>query len=598
MNGPKGKRWKTICCICLATPLLAGAKPGLYRLSWRADPSTTMVVGWTQVSGTNPEVCYGKRDFGADAGRYPKIHGVDRQDVHLGMTNCFARLENLSPDTAYYFVVRDSEGAGRRIWFRTAPARPKPFAFVSGGDSRLDYGQSDAIRATRCAGNRLVAKLRPLFVLYGGDYVFNEDSGRWKKWLEDWQLTIADDGRMPPIVAILGNHEKYDSNVIGHFFDTPNLDQYYALDMGGSLMRVWVLNSELGRDSPEAKAQNRWLENDLEKHKKTKWKMAAYHRSMRPHSIHKPEGGRMVKWWADLFFKHGMDLVAESDTHLCKRTYPIRPSQEAGASEGFVRDDARGTVFIGEGSWAAPMKLADDFKPWTMAAEMVNQFKWIKVSPKGLEIRAVLFGNAEQVVPLTENNLFEEPEGMVFWEPESGRVLRLPFNPGDPGYSPPPLRKTLFPLRSSWDWSLDGKNWRRGIAPLGYGDGKVETVVAPDGQKPRMAFFRKQFDIDTDLREIKWLRLHVKVDDGCAVFLNSREVFRHNLPKGKLSPEIQAVERVGGEKENWVYPCAIDPAFLKRGENTLRVQVYQHSPDSSDLLFDSRLEMGSKRKKP
>jgi len=593
-----GIKYRIIYGLCLATPLLAGAKTGLYRLSWREDPATTMVVGWCQLSGTNPEVCYGKNDFGTDANRYPKVHGVDRQDVHLGMTNCFARLKNLSPDTAYYFVVRDSGGAGRRIWFRTAPARPKSFAFVSGGDSRLDYGQSDGIRSTRCAGNRLVAKLRPLFVLYGGDYVFNEDSGRWKKWMEDWQLTIADDGRMPPIVAILGNHEKYDSNVIGHFFDTPNLDQYYALDFGGNLMRLWVLNSELRQNSPEAEAQNRWLTEDLEKHKNTKWKMAAYHRPMRPHTIHKPQGNRMVKWWTGLFLKYGMDVVAESDTHLCKRTYPIRPSHEAGSSEGFIRDDARGTVYIGSGSWAAPMKPANNLKPWTMAAEMVNQFKWIKVSPKAMEIRAVLFENVDQVVPLTENNLLQEPKGMVFWKPESGEVLRLPFNPKDPGYSPPSLWKTLFPMQSSWDWSLDGKSWQQGRAPLGYGDSKVKTPVAPAGQKPRRVFFRKRFDIDTDLRKIKWLRLHVQVDDGCVVFLNSTEVFRFNLPKGKLSPEMRAVKRVGGEKEDWVYPFEIDPTLLKQGKNTLRVQVYQHSPNSSDLLFDSRLEIGIKRDRP
>ena len=597
MGGRAIKNRKTIYWLCLLPflPLLASGESRFYRLSWRGDPATTMVVGWTQVSGNNPEICYGRRDFGASADRYPLVRKPDRVDVYLGMTNCFARLEKLRPDTAYYFVVRDSEGTGRRFWFRTAPATPKPLTFVCGGDSRLDYDQSDSIRAVRVAGNRLVAKLRPLFVLYGGDYVFNQEGARWKKWLEDWELTFSADGRIPPIVPVHGNHECYDLGVLSHIFDTPNPQQYQALDFGGKLLRVWVLNSELGWNSPEAAAQNRWLEMDLESHRSTRWKVAAYHRSMRPHSTRKPEGNAMVAWWAGLFYEYGMDLASESDTHLCKRTYPIRPSTGPGSFEGFVRDDARGTVFIGEGSWAAPMKMADDSKPWTMAAETVNQFKWIKVSPKAMEIRSVLFENVEQVVPLTETNRFEEPKGMVFWEPESGRVLRLPFNPADPGYSPPPIRERLFPLRSSWEWSLDGEDWHQGTAPLGYGDDKVATRIARSGQKPRMAYFRKTFHVAAERDRIEWAKLLVQVDDGCAIFLNGREVFRLNLPPGELSAETWAVERVGGARESALRSFRLDPALLKKGENTLQVRVFQHSPNSSDLLFDSGLELGIRR---
>jgi hypothetical protein len=550
-----------------------------------------MVVGWSQISGTNPEVCYGKEDFGTNADRYPLVHQPDRQDVYLGMTNCFARLENLQPGTPYYFVVRDSSGTSSRYWFRTAPDQPQPFTMIAGGDSRQDYDQSESIRAARCAGNKLVATLRPLFVLYGGDYVFKEDAIRWEKWLEDWQLTITEDGRIPPILPVHGNHENYDFGVLSHIFDTKNPDQYCARSFGGDLMRVWILNSEIEKSGTDPAAQNTWLENDLIEHKNTTWKMAAYHKPMRPHTIHKVEGEKQKIWWADLFYKYGMDLAAESDSHLCKRTYPIRPSDGPKSTEGFIRDDQHGTVYIGEGSWAAPMKQADDLKSWTMAAGKVNQFKWIKVAPKALEIRSVLFKNVDQVTPLTEDNLFEEPKGMIFWEPESGRVLRLPFDPNDPEYSAPPQWETLFPLRSAWDWSLDGKTWNQGIAPLGYGDNKVKTQVAPDGQRPQMVIFRKQFCIDTDPQQIKRLQLQVKVDDGCAIFLNSKEVFRHNLPKGELSPNTRAIEQIGGKKEDWIHPCTINPTFLKQGENILRVQVYQFSPQSSDVLFDSRLEI-------
>jgi len=415
-----------LLCLSVVVPFSSSAKSRFYRLSWREDPSTTMVVGWDQVSGSKPVLYYGKKSVGKVTRKYPFSKKPDRTEVYLGMTNCFVRLKNLKPDTPYSFVIKDSEGTSRRLWFRTAPATSKAFTFISGGDSRLDLDRSDEIRETRCRGNRLVATLRPLFILYGGDYVFKKDADRWEKWFQDWQLTITEDGRMAPIVPVHGNHENYDMQVLTAFFDAPT-NQYFALDISDKLFRMWVLNSEL-KKQPEILAQNKWLEDDLKAHQKTKWKMAAYHQPIRPHTKAKPDRDYLYDWWANTFFTYGMNVVAESDTHLSKRTYPIRPSSEPDADAGFVRDDKRGTVFIGEGSWSAPMRRANNARSWTMAAEKVNQFKWIQVFPDRMLIRSVLFEHVDWVVPLSESNLFKEPENMLFWTPKSGKILQLPFH--------------------------------------------------------------------------------------------------------------------------------------------------------------------------
>ena len=125
---------------------------------------------------------------------------------YRGMNNHFARLEGLEPDAAYYFVICDSEGVGRRLWFKTAPSKPQPFTFISGGDSRSNP-------EARREGNKLVAKLRPLFVLFGGDYSGSGTADQWKEWFADWQLTISEDGRIYPILATHGNHENADLGV-------------------------------------------------------------------------------------------------------------------------------------------------------------------------------------------------------------------------------------------------------------------------------------------------------------------------------------------------------------------------------------------------
>lgn len=117
-------------------PLFAFGAADSYRVSWLSDPATSMVIGWNLVSGSEPEVCYDTQDHDRKVIDYQFRQAPDRVEEYRGMTNCFVRLENLQPDTAYYFVICDSEGVGRRLWFRTAPATAQPFTFIAGGDSR------------------------------------------------------------------------------------------------------------------------------------------------------------------------------------------------------------------------------------------------------------------------------------------------------------------------------------------------------------------------------------------------------------------------------------------------------------------------------
>jgi len=423
-------KFSRLMWICLL-PTFVFSETDFYRLSWRSDPATSMVIGWNQVSGTDPEVCYDTVDHDRKAIAYRHRQAPDHIVDYREMNNHFVRLENLEPDTAYYFVVCDSEGVGRRLWFRTAPAKAEPFTFIAGGDSRTNP-------EPRKDGNKLVAKLRPLFILFGGDYTVAGEPDEWKSWFADWQLTISEDGRAYPIIATHGNHENRDLQMMTHLFDTPNTNQFYSMGIADDLMRIWVLNSELRPKDPENEVkQQAWIEKDLPMYPDARWKVATFHRPMRAHTSHKAEGIPRIEAWAQLFSDHGMDLVVESDTHMVKRTYPVRFSEDEESFQSFVRDDDNGMVFIGEGSWAAPTRLCDDDKPWTMASDSFFQFKWIQVNSEEMLIRTVRFDNADEVVSLTEDNLFEEPENMIFWEPESGKILRLPFDVEHPTYSVP-----------------------------------------------------------------------------------------------------------------------------------------------------------------
>jgi len=389
-----------------------------YRLTWREDPATTMVIGWNQISGSDPIVYYGTTDFGVNYNSYPSSKTVDRSVSRKGMNNRYARLTGLQPDTAYYFVIKDSQGTSDRYWFKTAPDNPNTrLSIVAGGDSRNN-------RTPRQNANKIVAKLRPHAVFFGGDMTSSSSSSQWQNWLEDWQLTIGSDGRIIPIVAARGNHES--SNDIRDLFDIPTDagGEFYALSFGGNLIRTYTLNTEV---TPGG-TQGSWLVDDLVANAANHiWTVAQYHRTTRPHQSRKSEQNDQYEAWSKPFYNYAVQLVMESDSHVVKRTWPIKPSTGSGSDEGFVRadNDPNRTIYVGEGCWGAPLRNADDSKNWTKASGSFNQLKWLWIDRDNIELRTVKVDNADNVGQLQDNNLFTLPNNINLWDTTGGTVVTI-----------------------------------------------------------------------------------------------------------------------------------------------------------------------------
>ena len=358
-------------------------------------------------------IAFGTEDFADDFDSYPYKKRLDKRTSYKGIQTAFVKLENLEPDTRYYFVIKNSFGVSRRFYTHTLPDdRSARISIIAGGDSRNNRGP-------RQAANLLVAKLKPHFVYFGGDMTNLDFGFEWNDWLDDWQLTTTDDGRVTPIVTARGNHER-SNRVLKEFFDLPD-SNYYALTIAGGLIRAYVLNTE----SSIAGDQTTWLENDLKAHQDADYRLAIYHKPMRPHVEKKKEGTNQYTYWAPLFYEYKVDLVVESDAHTSKSTYPIIPSLDASSDEGFVRDDARGTVFVGEGCWGAPLRSADDNKSWTRDSGSFNQFKWIFVDQNKIEVRTVKVDNASHVSELKEEDRFTLPAGIDLWNPSVGTVQTI-----------------------------------------------------------------------------------------------------------------------------------------------------------------------------
>lgn len=388
------------------------------RCMWRDDPTTTMVIGWDQVKDTNPILYYTSKNKGKNIEANGKTHLPDRVLVTKGMNNHYVRLSNLRPNTTYYFRIKDSGGSSRIYSFQTAPASPySRLSIIAGGDSR-NY------RKARVDANKLVGKLRPHFVLFGGDMTASDVAEEWLDWFDDWQHTISNDGRLTPIVVARGNHE-YSNKTLIDLFDVPTIDLFYAHTFGSDLLRIYTLNSLI----PSGGKQRQWLLKDLQEHEHIQWKMAQYHHTIRPHTKLKPEKNDMLLNWASLFYEYQVKLVVESDAHVVKTTYPVKPSRSVGSSEGFIRDNEHGTVYIGEGCWGAPLRKNDDAKPWTRASGSFNQFKWIFIDREKIEIRTVKTDNVEEIGPVDPFNIFIPPLGLNIWEPETGAVVEITNDP-------------------------------------------------------------------------------------------------------------------------------------------------------------------------
>lgn len=383
------------------------------RVMFYGDASTNAVIGWDQVSGEGPTLFFDTvrpNDF-----EFTKEAPITCTNHSKGMHNHFVTLENLKPNTAYYFSIKDSDGYSKIFYFYTAPNSPKEtLSFVGGGDSRT---RSDVRRLA----NKMVEKLKPHAVLFAGDYTGFDTQKEWLQWFTDWELTIGEDGRIIPIVPTRGNHEKTNKVMVDIFY-VPSKRVHYSSQFGGTLFNVVVLNSEIWKSG----AQTWFLRGDLKDHEHFNWQMPMYHRPMRPHVSHKKEMQTQYKHFLPVFEKFkNVRIALECDSHTCKSTWPILKSKDKLADEGFIRDDEKGIIYVGEGCWGAPPRKADDLKSWTRDAEMNDSFKWFFVSKSKIEVRTVLYSNVNEVEHLQNNNRFDMPLNIQIWNPSNGAVVTI-----------------------------------------------------------------------------------------------------------------------------------------------------------------------------
>ena len=413
--------------------LEATAATQFHRLVWDADPAHQAVIAFSDLgTSTDPYVKYG---FDTDEASWTTQEPSSSENfvTFLGyIKSSFVRLNGLTPNAEVFYRVCDQDGCGDRFYFKTAPTDNSPYVVVAGGDTRSGW-------TNRQKGNALVGKIRPLFVMHGGDYTNLNSSAEVSSFFTDWELSYSNDvingieyKRTYPIIPTHGNHEDGNFKTLCKIFGVDynadgkcdESDTYGAFNIS-PLLRAYTLNSQYQNSgwSSHAAAMNNWLYTDLaDNGPAVTWRIAQYHKPMFPHYTGKSANVELFNWWSQAFYDHGMNLVVESDTHINKMTQALAPS-----GDDFVASES-GTVFVGEGSWGAPARSANNPKSWSIDLASIQQFKVIQVTSDKLVVRTAQFDETAETLTKEQRDADTTllPNGVNWWHANNvGEALNL-----------------------------------------------------------------------------------------------------------------------------------------------------------------------------
>lgn len=317
------------------TPTPSSSMPDQILLTWSDDPRTTQAIQWR----TNTEIAAGEvklwkvsspdksRMITADLERIEDRFLLNDRHCH----RFSARLEGLMPGTEYGYQVGSVE---EDIWsepltFTTAPSKPKPFTFITFGDTHVKPVWGDMLRSAN------VRHPEAAFYLIAGDLV---DTGQYR---DDWDRFFALSSEVfsrRPLIPTIGNHDSIDGLGAGMYrsmFTLPEngsthlpAEQTFTVTYGNVLFIVLDTSSR-------TMDQAEWLEEMLAASKED-WKIAMFH--FPPYNAEQAYPD-IENLWGYLFDKYHVDIALQGHFHYYMRSHPIRRGQP-------VIDPAEGTIHL------------------------------------------------------------------------------------------------------------------------------------------------------------------------------------------------------------------------------------------------------------
>ena len=338
------------------------------------------------------------------------------------------------------------------------------------------------------------------------------------------------------------------------------------------------------------------------------WPAGTEFRYFNPQWLHQQltQNEEYTMLFADRVHRHCFNdgvLTAEK----CRERFSVRMRQIelAIVAESARWGDSKRSTPYDQGDWsnACNWVLNTHFPVRTdiTVQQLRNQGWYPTVDAPGLNRHGGIVQSGFRVIP-------SAAEGTIYYTLDGSdpRLTGGGVNPNASIMIPNEVVETLVARGATWRYLDNGSDqgtnwygvgfadgaWQSGPAQLGYGDGDEATVVSygPNADdKYITTYFRRHFTA-TNVAGITKLTLDLVRDDGAVVYLNGEEARRVNLAAGPVLYDTTTITFVGGGDESTFFEYALDPTFLREGENVVAVEIHQFGGTSSDISFDLELK--------
>jgi hypothetical protein len=315
------------------------------HLTWqKTTTNDTMTAMWqTNSSASGDLVLYDTVSRGGNPVGYT-MSAAGSNFTYSGASGYIhvVELEDLSPDTVYYFVAGGPAGGySQEYKFRTGPAGVVDTTFIAGADSRTHWDKRDAMSA-------LVSNFDVDFILFNGDFVGDGwNQTQWDSYFDHVeQYFYASDGRFVPIIPAIGNHEDNDSKYYNQWAVGGN-EQWYSIDWGNIHIAVIDCQETLAKIQQQAT----WLDADLAAHADAEWTIVMYHFSTFA-TGRKPNWVNGINHIVPVIDKHHVDIVIGADSHGYFRSGPVNYTASSSTQQDSFDE---GTLYVVTAGWGAPL---------------------------------------------------------------------------------------------------------------------------------------------------------------------------------------------------------------------------------------------------
>jgi len=139
--------------------------------------------------------------------------------------------------------------------------------------------------------------------------------------------------------------------------------------------------------------------------------------------------------------------------------------------------------------------------------------------------------------------------------------------------------------------SFNDQEWLLGQTALGYGDSDLNTTLSDMKNSYYTVYLRKKFEVPNK-NLIQSLKLRVRIDDGCIIWINGVEVARLYCTAGdKYYNSLTGTTNHEADNANAYDEIVLSGPYdyLTTGDNVIAVHALQASTTSSDFSVDVAL---------